>query len=161
MTITITVLIVTIAMFIWGRVRGDVVALSALMILTATGVLTTSEALSGFSSPIVVMMVGLFVVGGAILQTGLAQSAGNSISRMAKGNEVRAFILVMLATSFMGAFVSNTGTVAIMMPIIMSMAVGSGIRSSRLLMPVAFAGSLGGMLTLIGTRLWRRLASHR
>lgn len=151
MTITITVLIVTIAMFIWGRVRGDVVALSALMILTATGVLTTSEALSGFSSPIVVMMVGLFVVGGAILQTGLAQSAGNSISRMAKGNEVRAFILVMLATSFMGAFVSNTGTVAIMMPIIMSMAVGSGIRSSRLLMPVAFAGSLGGMLTLIGT----------
>ena len=161
MTITITVLIVTIAMFIWGRVRGDVVALSALMILTATGVLTTSEALSGFSSPIVVMMVGLFVVGGAILQTGLAQSAGNSISRMAKGNEVRAFILVMLATSFMGVFVSNTGTVAIMMPIIMSMAVGSGIRSSRLLMPVAFAGSLGGMLTLIGTPLWRRLASHR
>ena len=151
MTITIIVLIVTIAMFVWGRVRGDVVALSALMILTATGVLTTSEALSGFSSPIVIMMAGLFVVGGAILQTGLAQSAGNSISRMAKGNETRAFIYVVLATSFIGAFVSNTGTVAIMMPIIMSMAASSGIRSSRLLMPVAFAGSLGGMLTLIGT----------
>ena len=138
-------------MFVWGRVRGDVVALSALMVLTATGVLTTSEALSGFSSPIVIMMAGLFVVGGAILQTGLAQSAGNSISRMAKGNETRAFIYVVLATSFIGAFVSNTGTVAIMMPIIMSMAASSGIRSSRLLMPVAFAGSLGGMLTLIGT----------
>lgn len=151
MTITIIVLIVTIAMFVWGRVRGDVVALSALMVLTATGVLTTSEALSGFSSPIVIMMSGLFVVGGAILQTGLAQSAGNSISRMAKGNETRAFIYVVLATSFIGAFVSNTGTVAIMMPIIMSMAASSGIRSSRLLMPVAFAGSLGGMLTLIGT----------
>ena len=151
MTITIIVLIVTIAMFVWGRVRGDVVALSALMVLTATGVLTTSEALSGFSSPIVIMMAGLFVVGGAILQTGLAQSTGNSISRMAKGNETRAFIYVVLATSFIGAFVSNTGTVAIMMPIIMSMAASSGIRSSRLLMPVAFAGSLGGMLTLIGT----------
>lgn len=151
MTITIIVLIVTIAMFIWGRVRGDVVALSALMVLTATGVLTTSEALSGFSSPIVIMMAGLFVVGGAILQTGLAHSAGNSISRMAKGNETRAFIYVVLATSVIGAFVSNTGTVAIMMPIIMSMAANSGIRSSRLLMPVAFAGSLGGMLTLIGT----------
>lgn len=151
MTITIIVLIVTIAMFVWGRVRGDVVALSALMVLTATGVLTTSEALSGFSSPIVIMMAGLFVVGGAILQTGLAQSAGNSISRMAKGNETRAFSYVVLATSFIGAFVSNTGTVAIMMPIIMSMAASSGIRSSRLLMPVAFAGSLGGMLTLIGT----------
>ncbi|MDY4151512.1 MAG: hypothetical protein SOY11_08060 [Prevotella sp.] len=57
MTITIIVLIVTIAMFIWGRVRGDIVALSALMVLTATGILTTNEALSGFSSPIVIMMV--------------------------------------------------------------------------------------------------------
>lgn len=151
MTITIIVLIVTIAMFIWGRVRGDIVALSSLMVLTATGVLTTSEALSGFSSPILIMMVGLFVVGGAILQTGLAQSAGNSISKMAKGNETIALIYVVLATSVIGAFVSNTGTVAIMMPIIMSMAASSGIRSSRLLMPVAFAGSLGGMLTLIGT----------
>ena len=151
MTITIIVLIITIAMFIWGRVRGDIVALSSLMVLTATGVLTTSEALSGFSSPILIMMVGLFVVGGAILQTGLAQSAGNSISKMAKGNETRALIYVVLATSIIGAFVSNTGTVAILMPIIMSMAASSGIRSSRLLMPVAFAGSLGGMLTLIGT----------
>ncbi len=151
MTITLIVLTVTIAMFVWGRVRGDVVALSALMVLTATGVLTTSEALSGFSSPIVIMMAGLFVVGGAILQTGLAHSAGSSISRLAKGNETRALIYVVLATSVIGAFVSNTGTVAIMMPIIMSMAASSGIRSSRLLMPVAFAGSLGGMLTLIGT----------
>lgn len=57
MTLTIIVLIVTIAMFIWGRVRGDIVALSALMVLTATGILTTNEALSGFSSPIVIMMV--------------------------------------------------------------------------------------------------------
>ena len=144
-------MIVTIAMFAWGRVRGDIVAMSALMVLTATGVLTTSEALSGFSSPIVIMMIGLFIVGGAILQTGLAQSAGNNIAQLAKGNETRAFVLVMLATSVIGAFVSNTGTVAIMMPIIVSMAASSGIRSSRLLMPMAFAGSLGGMLTLIGT----------
>ncbi len=151
MTITIIVLVVTIAMLIWGRVRGDVVALAALVTLAVTGVLTTGEALSGFSSPIVIMMAGLFVVGGAILQTGLAQSAGNSISRLAGGSEPRAFVLVVVATAFIGAFVSNTGTVAIMMPIVMSMASGSGIRSSRLLMPVAFAGSLGGMLTLIGT----------
>lgn len=126
-------------------------ALAALVTLAVTGVLTTGEALSGFSSPIVIMMAGLFVVGGAILQTGLAQSAGNSISRLAGGSEPRAFVLVVVATAFIGAFVSNTGTVAIMMPIVMSMASGSGIRSSRLLMPVAFAGSLGGMLTLIGT----------
>lgn len=81
------------------------------------------------------------MVGGAILQTGLAQTVGNSISQLAKGNETRAFIFVVLATSFIGAFVSNTGTVAIMMPIVMSMAASSGIRSSQLLMPIAFAGS--------------------
>ena len=77
------------------------------------------------------------MVGGAILQTGLAKTVGNSISQLAKGNETRAFIFVVLATSFIGAFVSNTGTVAIMMPIVMSMAASSGIRSSRLLMPIA------------------------
>ena len=80
MILTIIVLIVTIAMFAWGRVRGDIVAMSALMVLTATGVLTTSEALSGFSSPIVIMMIGLFIVGGAILQTGLAQSLTYNIT---------------------------------------------------------------------------------
>lgn len=151
MTLTLITLIATIALFIWGRIRSDIVAMIALMVLTASGTLTTQEALSGFSSPIVIMMVGLFIVGGAILQTGLAQSVGNSIASLSKGNETRAFILVMLTTALIGAFVSNTGTVAIMMPIIMSMAATSGIRSSRMLMPIAFAGSLGGMLTLIGT----------
>ena len=97
------------------------------------------------------MMVGLFVVGGAILQTGLARAAGDRMMGMAKGNETKAFLLVMLTTSAIGAFVSNTGTVALMMPIIVSMAAQGGFSSSRLLMPLAFAGSLGGMLTLIGT----------
>ena len=151
MVLTIITLLITIVFFIWGRIRSDIVAMMALMVLTASGVLTIQEALSGFSSPIVLMMVGLFIVGGAILQTGLAQSVGNSIARLSGGNETRAFVLVMLATAVIGAFVSNTGTVAIMMPIIMSMAATSNIRASRLLMPVAFAGSLGGMLTLIGT----------
>ena len=78
MVLTIITLLITIVFFIWGRIRSDSVAMMALMVLTASGVLTTQEALSGFSSPIVLMMVGLFIVGGAILQTGLAQSVGNS-----------------------------------------------------------------------------------
>lgn len=151
MTFTLIVLALTIAMFIWGRIRSDVVALSALVALILGGVLTPADALSGFSSPVVVMMAGLFVVGGAILQTGLAREAGSRMMSMAHGSEKRAFVLVMITTSFIGAFVSNTGTVALMMPIIVSMAAQAGFSSSRLLMPLAFAGSLGGMLTLIGT----------
>ena len=151
MTTTLIILLITVALFIWGRVRADIVALTALAALLVLGILTPAEALAGFSSPIVIMMIGLFVVGGAIMQTGLAKLTGNKLMALSRGNETITFLLVMLVTSFIGAFVSNTGTVALMMPIIMSIAAGSGMQSSRFLMPLAFAGSLGGMLTLIGT----------
>ena len=151
MTVTLIILIITVAMFIWGRVRADIVALTALAALLVFGILTPTEALAGFSSPIVIMMIGLFVVGGAIMQTGLAKLTGNKLMALSHGNETVTFLLVMLVTSFIGAFVSNTGTVALMMPIIVSLAAASGLQSSRFLMPLAFAGSLGGMLTLIGT----------
>lgn len=151
MTTTLIILVITVALFIWGRVRADIVALTALAALLVLGILTPAEALAGFSSPIVIMMIGLFVVGGAIMQTGLAKLTGNKLMALSCGNETITFLLVMLVTSFIGAFVSNTGTVALMMPIIMSIAAGSGMQSSRFLMPLAFAGSLGGMLTLIGT----------
>ncbi len=151
MTTTLIILVITVALFIWGRVRADIVALTALAALLVLGILTPAEALAGFSSPIVIMMIGLFVVGGAIMQTGLAKLTGNKLMALSRGNETVTFLLVMLVTSFIGAFVSNTGTVALMMPIIMSIAAGSGMQSSRFLMPLAFAGSLGGMLTLIGT----------
>ena len=151
MTVTLIILVITVAMFIWGRVRADIVALTALAALLVLGILTPAEALAGFSSPIVIMMIGLFVVGGAIMQTGLAKLTGYKLMALSRGNETITFLLVMLVTSFIGAFVSNTGTVALMMPIIMSIAAGSGMQSSRFLMPLAFAGSLGGMLTLIGT----------
>lgn len=151
MTITLIILVITVVLFIWGRIRADIVALSALAALLIFNILTPTEALAGFSSPIVIMMIGLFVVGGAIMQTGLAKLAGNKLMALAHGNETITFLLVMLVTSFIGAFVSNTGTVALMMPIIISLASASGMRPSRFLMPLAFAGSLGGMLTLIGT----------
>ena len=137
MTTTLIILVITVALFIWGRVRADIVALTALAALLVLGILTPAEALAGFSSPIVIMMIGLFVVGGAIMQTGLAKLTGNKLMALSRGNETITFLLVMLVTSFIGAFVSNTGTVALMMPIIMSIAAGSGMQSSRFLMPLS------------------------
>ena len=151
MTVTLIILIITVAMFIWGRVRADIVALTALAALLVFGILTPTEALAGFSSPIVIMMIGLFVVGGAIMQTGLAKLTGNKLMALSRGNETVTFLLVMLVTSFIGAFGSNTGPGGLMRPSIVSLAAASGLQSSRFLMPLAFAGSLGGMLTLIGT----------
>lgn len=148
---TLIILTLTVAMFISGRVRADIVALCALSAMLVLGILTPEEALAGFSSTVVVMMVGLFVVGGAILQTGLAKAVSQKIMRLAAGSDTRMFMLVVVVTAVIGAFISNTGTVALMMPIVVSMAAQAGTRPARLLMPLAFASSLGGMLTLIGT----------
>lgn len=114
-------------------------------------VISVPEALSGFSNSIVVMMVGLFIVGGAIFNTGLAKIIGAKLLLLGGNSPFRLFLVVMGATAFIGAFVSNTGTVALMLPIVVSMAAASGIRASRFLMPLAFASSMGGMMTLIGT----------
>ncbi len=151
MTTTLIILFITIVMFIAGKVRSDIVALCALSALLIFGILTPEEAFSGFSSTVVIMMVGLFVVGGAIFQTGLAKAVSQRIMTFAGGSDLRLFLLVVLVTAGIGAFVSNTGTVALMMPIVVSMATQTGTRPARLLMPLAFASSMGGMLTLIGT----------
>lgn len=151
MTTTLIILGLSALLFVSGRIRSDLVAVCAALSLVVFGVLTPEEALSGFSNPIVIMMIGLFVVGGGIFSTGLAKRMGTGILSLAGKSETRLFVLLMLTTSIVGAFVSNTGTVALMLPIVVSLARGAGISSARLLMPLAFAGSMGGMLTLIGT----------
>ena len=148
---TIVVLLLSVVFFISGKIRSDIVALCALVALMVMNILTPEEALSGFSNNVIIMMVGLFVVGGAIFQTGLAKMISSKLMKLAGTSEARLFLLVMLVTSMMGAFVSNTGTVAIMIPIVVSMAMSVKMNPSRLLMPLAFASSMSGMMTLIGT----------
>ncbi len=151
MLITLLILAASAAFFMSGKIRSDLVALCSLTLLLVFQILTPEEALSGFSNSVVVMMVGLFVVGGAIFQTGLAKKISAQLLRLAGQSELRLFLLVMIATSAIGAFVSNTGTVALMLPIVVSLALRANANPSRLLMPLAFAGSMGGMMTLIGT----------
>lgn len=148
---TLLILLVAAGFFMCGKVRSDLVALCSLLALLIFQILTPEEGLSGFSNSVVIMMVGLFVVGGAIFQTGLAKMISSRILKLAGHSELRLFLLVMLATALIGAFVSNTGTVALMLPIVVSMAAGAGSSPRRLLMPLAFASSMGGMMTLIGT----------
>lgn len=151
MIATLIILLVSAALFVSGKVRSDLVALCALLALLLCQVLTPAEGLAGFSNSTVIMMIGLFIVGGGIFQTGLAKMIGGQVIKLAGTSETRLFLLVMLVTAFIGAFVSNTGTVALMLPIVVSMAAHAGTSSRRLLMPLAFASSMGGMMTLIGT----------
>lgn len=150
MNITLIILLVSSIFFMQGKVRADLVAICALLALVVTGILLPSEALSGFSNPVVIMMIGLFVVGGGIFRTGLAKLISSKILRLAGESEIRLFVLVMLVTASIGAFVSNTGTVAVMMPIVVSIAVSAKVSPKRFLMPLAFASSMG-ILTLIAT----------
>ncbi len=149
--ITILVFVGTIVAFIMDKVRSDIIALCSTALLLTTGVISSKDALSGFSNSAVVIMIGLFVVGGAVFQTGLAKIISGRLLRLAGTNEKRLFFLVMIVTSIVAAFVSNTGTVALLLPIILAMSKTAKVSPSKLMMPLAFASSMGGVLTLIGT----------
>ena len=86
---TLIILVVTVVMFAIGKVRGDIVALCALIALLLAGVLRPQEALAGFSSPIVIMMAGLFIVSGGVVQTGLAKKLSGALLRLSVGSEMR------------------------------------------------------------------------
>ncbi|MBP1618162.1 MAG: family permease [Bacteroidetes bacterium] len=148
--ITLAILFVASIFFMLGKVRSDLVAMCALLLLMLFGILTPAEALAGFSNSVVIMMVGLFVVGAGIFRTGLAKMISSRILQLAGSSENKLFVLVMLTTASVGAFISNTGTVAVMMPIVVSLAANANINPSRYLMPLAFASSLG-LFTLIST----------
>lgn len=141
----------TIMAFIADKVRSDIVALCSLALLLVTNVLTPGEALAGFSNSAVVMMIGLFIVGGAVFQTGLAKIISGRLLKLAGTSEKKLFFLVMLVTATVAAFVSNTGTVALLLPIVLAMAKTAGTSPSKLMMPLAFASLMGGIFTLIGT----------
>ena len=102
MLITIIILVLSAVFFVNGKVRSDIVALCALIALLIFQILTPDEALSGFSNSVVIMMIGLFVVGGAIFQTGLAKMISSRILKLAGTSEIRLFLLVMLVTSVIG-----------------------------------------------------------
>ena len=149
--IVFATLAVTIVLFVSDRVRLDVVALMSLLVLLLTGVLTPKEGLIGFSNPIVLMIAGLFVVGGALSATGVADWLGAKLGAVAGTQEVRLLVVIMAATAVLSAFMSSTGTVAVLLPVVGTLARRARINPARLLMPMAFASLLGGLLTLIGT----------
>ena len=131
MLVTLIILIASVILFMSGKVRSDLVAICVLLALLIFHILTPEEGLAGFSNSVVIMMVGLFVVGGAIFQTGLAKMISSKILKLAGKSELRLLLLVILVTSAIGAFVSNTGTVALMLPIVVSMAASANTSSYK------------------------------
>lgn len=151
MTTTFIILLITTLFFIHGKLRTDLVAIGSAIALTLFGIITPAEAIAGFSNSVVIMFAGLFIVGAGIFNTGLAEQIGNRLILLGRGNDTRLLIIIMLTVAIFSAFMSNTGTVAVLMPVVISVAISMKVNPSQLLMPLAFASSLGGVLTLIGT----------
>jgi len=151
MYLTLGILAIAILFFITEWLRVDVVALGVVVVLMLTGILTPGEAISGFSSTSVMTIAALFVVGGAVMQTGLAGSIGQRILRIAGGSQTRLLVVIMATVALLSGFMSDTGTVAVLLPAILSLALNTKISPSKLLIPLAFGSLLGGAMTLIGT----------
>jgi len=144
-------LAVTVSLFIWDRIRMDIVALMVALTLALSGLITPAEVFSGFGAPVVVMIAGLFIVGEGLFRTGIAAAAGQWLLRVGGENEVRLLLFLIPLIAILSAFMSSTGAVALLIPVVLSMSRKSGMSPSKLLMPLAFASLVGGMLTLIGT----------
>jgi di/tricarboxylate transporter len=149
--LTFVILLITTLVFMLGKIRADLVAMCSLLVLVLTGIITTGEALAGFSNSLVIMIAGLFVVGGGIFRTGLASLSGNYLLKFAGNSETKLLLILMILVALLSAFMSNTGTVAVLMPVVISLALGMRKSPALFLIPLAFASSLGGVLTLIGT----------
>jgi len=142
---------VTFALFVSNRFRLDLVAVAALLALFAAGLVDTDEALAGFSHPLVIMIAGLFVVGGGLFRTGVADAMGRWLEHTA-GRGIRSMMIsVMLVAATLSAFISSTGTVAVLIPVVIALAHARKVNPSKLMIPLAFGSLFGGMLTLIGT----------
>ena len=148
-TITLCLLVFAIAMFVWEKIPLAVTSMVVCVALVLTGVLDLKQAFSGFIDTNVILFVAMFIVGGALFETGMANKVGGVITHFAK-TEKQLIFTIMVVVGVMSGFLSNTGTAAVLIPVVIGVAAKSGFTRSRLLMPLVFAAALGGNLSLIG-----------
>lgn len=148
---TFVILAAAVIAFVSSRVPLAVVAIGVALSLWATGVLTLSEALSGFGDPTVLFIASLFVVSEALDSTGVTAWLGQQVITRAGRGRRRLTVIVALLAAALSAFISINGAVAALLPVVVVVAVRAGIVPSKMLIPLAFAASAGSLLTLAGT----------
>lgn len=148
-TITLLFLLFAIIMFMWEKIPLGLTAMIVCVGLVVTGVLDWQTAFAGFIDSNVILFVAMFIVGGALFETGMANKIGGIVTHFAK-TERQLIVAIMIIVGVMSGFLSNTGTAAILIPVVIGIAAKSEYSRSRLLMPLVFAAAMGGNLTLIG-----------
>ena len=147
--ITLLFLAFAIVMFVSEKIPLGLTSMIVCVGLIVTGVLGWKDAFAGFIDSNVILFVAMFVVGGALFETGMANKIGGLVTKFAK-TERSLIIAIMLIVGLMSGVLSNTGTAAILIPVVIGIAAKSGFKRSRLLMPLVFAAAMGGNLSLIG-----------
>lgn len=147
--ITLLFLAFAIVMFVTEKIPLGLTSMIVCVGLIVTGVLGWKDAFAGFIDSNVILFVAMFVVGGALFETGMANKIGGLVTKFAK-TERSLIIAIMLIVGLMSGVLSNTGTAAILIPVVIGIAAKSGFKRSRLLMPLVFAAAMGGNLSLIG-----------
>lgn len=148
--LSLLVIALMMAAFVWGSYRHDVVAAGSLLVAIVIGIVPAKEAFSGFADDIVIIVGSALVVSAAISRTGIMDIALRRFSPEKSGPRARLILLVGIV-AVLSAFIKNIGALAIMIPVAIQMARKSGVSPSMFLMPMAFASLLGGLMTQIGT----------
>lgn len=149
--IVIALLLLCIALFVSRKMRPDFVALIAVAALSLSGVMTFSEALEGFANPIILMIAFMFVISEGLARTGVSYRVGDWIMKKSGDSLPRVIALTMTAVAILGSVMSTTAIIAIFLPIVLNICARMKISPSKLLMPLAFAGIVSGMMTLVAT----------
>lgn len=148
-TITLLFLAFAVVMFVLEKIPLGLTSMIVCIGLVLTGVLDAKTAFSGFIDSNVILFVSMFIVGGALFETGMANKVGLIVSKFAK-SERMLIVAIMVIVGLMSGVLSNTGTAAVLIPVVIGIAAKSGYKRSRLLMPLVFAAAMGGNLSLIG-----------
>lgn len=148
-TITLIFLAFAVVMFVTEKIPLAVTSMIVCIGLVITGVLNVNDAFIGFINSNVILFVAMFIVGGALFETGMANEIGSLVTKFAK-SERGLIVAIMVIVGVMSGFLSNTGTAAVLIPVVIGIAAKSGYKRSRLLMPLVFAAAMGGNLSLIG-----------
>lgn len=148
---TLIVLAVMAVLFVTEIIPLAITSLGGAITLGLMGIITPKVVFSGLSDSTVVLFAGMFVVGAALFYTGLAQKIGETVVSHAGTSENGLMLAIMLVTATMSAFLSNTGTTAALLPVVVGICAVAKIPASRQLMPLAFAAGIGGIITMVGT----------
>ncbi|WP_418613039.1 SLC13 family permease [Veillonella parvula] len=148
---TLIVLAVMAVLFVTEIIPLAITSLGGAITLGLMGIITPKVVFSGLSDSTVVLFAGMFVVGAALFYTGLAQKIGETVVSHAGTSENGLMLAIMLVTAVMSAFLSNTGTTAALLPVVVGICAVAKIPASRQLMPLAFAAGIGGIITMVGT----------